>query len=891
MTKQMHRRSRRIEYLKEEYLLKQTGITKSQLQVYALKELLDNGIDADEDNNIQPIIKINIKYKNKTFILSVENETPFPEEEIDNILDLDNYYGTKHYRKYLKRGAQGNALKTLIGWCSTQNNLVELHTGNNIHKLGFKISELDVESIHEIIQTDKIIKGTKVLIKLNIDEDFLLSSLTLSLLNYIMCNPNVIFKIKLDGKKINNDCVGNIQKYKGKDNIYFYTEENFKDLIIAEKDIFKRTKKRLSIINFCKRFDSLSSNRLTSALLKNIGVKWIDELEEKNYQKLYNNMLALSRRIKPKKLGKIGKEQFKKRVEEIYEIKIKDDDIKYKYVANDGDKIPFILEGFCVFHEKIEERRIIFCINNTITYDLPTLEDLEIQGYYCSDLEDALNIYDVEYDSPACIIFHLYSPNIIFRDYGKSDFVIGDNEAFNEGMKKIIYCLFNSYCKEKKRKHRNDGRIREDMRKNQKARERAEEEREKSEMYESPKNEEDYELQELFNASEGQLRYWFKPTQSNQLCNKKALMRATLIAQSKDCRNKKLEAVPLRSRTWYGAVKPILSRADPIALTKEGSKWDGKTSNILSDLVEEGKVSYDDYKVFDTSRQKRLSSVVYDEIIIFVEKNGMYPIIKKVADVYDIKVMSGGGYSGGLATWELVKYIKYNEDKDKKYFVILLTDLDPHGFRIYREFTEKITWMMERIGRFNVDYERIGINQEHISEQELEISKYRLKKDKNMTIEEFDNWCSEYGIMGEDGNYYGLEIEAITEPEKLRKILVNKLKELCKAEEMYKHFMEEQIENLPEDVANDILEQLKEVIVNAGKEILEWWNKQKDKEFDERELPEEELLPNTAIEGDDLIIDNEDNEDKLKKKVISKFKRKGLDIKTIINKLNKNRKK
>ncbi len=49
MNNQMHRRSRKIEYLEEEYLLKQMGISKSQIPIYILKELLDNGIDADED--------------------------------------------------------------------------------------------------------------------------------------------------------------------------------------------------------------------------------------------------------------------------------------------------------------------------------------------------------------------------------------------------------------------------------------------------------------------------------------------------------------------------------------------------------------------------------------------------------------------------------------------------------------------------------------------------------------------------------------------------------------------------------------------------------------------------------------------------------------------------
>ena len=882
MTQQiMHRRSRKIEYLEEEYLLKQMGISKNQIPIYILKELLDNGIDADEDNGLEPMINVWFNIENKTLKLSIKNRADFPEKEIDNILDLDNYYGTKHYRKYLKRGAQGNALKTIIGYCSTQNKTVKLQINNKIHEIGFVINDLDIKIIHNIITSEIKINGTKISLEFEFDgldgDEF-----TNFIDNYVLCNQNVQFKIRFKEQEISYNKVGDIKKYNKKDNIQFYNKDNFRKLILAEQDLYNRTKQRLSIINFCKRFDSLSSNRITKKLIKEINVKWIDELTEEDYNKLYENMIILSKKFNPKNLGEIGKETFKKRLEDFYGIELSEHDIKYKKIFCEDNGVPFVIEGFSLFHENIKESKEHFYINNTPTYDLPDLENVneinEIKGVGFLSFTDALGYYNVGYDTPIHSMFHVYCPNITFRDYGKSDFVIGDNKNFGESMVKVIHSLFSDYYKQSKRKRKDSELMRKYAEEDRKQRKKVDEEKENSKKYSEPKYEENYTFEELLNASEGELRYWFKSNKENQLCNKKALIRAVLISYAKHCKKLKLEPVILRTRIWYGAIKPILSRAEPSAITGK-TKYSGVTSNILSDLVQEGKVSYDDYQVFDESRKKRLTSKVYDEIILFVEKNGAYSIIEKLANVYDIKLFAGGGYSGTLAVWELVKYIKQNET-DKKKFVILMGDYDPHGFRICKDFINTIKWM-----GLNVDYERLGINPEHISKKEIETAKYILKKDKNMTEEEYTSWCNNYAIKGDDGEYYGLEMEAITEPYVLRKIVVDKLIKLCNPHILYNKIMKEQMNTLHSDVTDSLLSDLNYILNDIGLNIMN-----KEKKFDRRKTPKKSLLPELAIKGKSLEITNQDNHKRLKLMVIEELKKYNFDFDNLTKQL-KNRKK
>jgi len=881
----MHRKSRNIEFLEVDNLLKQMGISKSQIPVYILKELLDNGIDADEDNNIEPKINVWFDIKDKTLKLSVENQTPFPENEIDNILDLDNYYGTKTYRKYLKRGAQGNALKTIIGFASTQNKTIKLQTKNKIHELGFYVNGLDAEKIHNITETDNEVIGTKIYLEIIFDyleED----EFTEFMDDYVLSNQNVEFNFDVSGTNVRYDKIDNLNRYNKKDNIKFYKLEDFNKLILAEQDLSKRTNQKLSIINFCKRFDSLSSNRITTQLLKNIDVKWINELTENDSETLYNNMKQLSKEFKTKNLGEVGKEAFKKRVERLHGIELSEHNIKYKKVFAEDNGIPFVIEGFSVFHESIDQNKNSFYINNTPTYDLPVLENIsELNGndinYYSMNLSEALSYYNLSYDSPVHSIFHVYCPNVTFRDYGKSDFVIGDSKNFGEKIKKVFDTLFLAYYKESKRKRKDSELMRKYAEQERRARELTEQERLNEEKYPPRQSEDDYEFEVLFNASEGELRYWFKSDREDQMCNKNALIRAVLISYSKYCRKQELEPVVLRTRVWYRAVKPILLRAEPMAIENTNVKvnWSGVTSNILSDLVQEGKVSYDDYQVFDNSREKRLSSSVYDEIILFVEKNGAYPIVERLAEVYDIKLFAGGGYSGTLAVHELVKYIKRNETNKKK-FVILMGDYDPHGFRICNNFIETIGWM-----GLNVDYERVGINPKHLSKNELETSKYLIKKDKNMTHEEYKNWCDNHGIKGENDKYYGLEIEAVTEPDKLRKIIVDKLIQLCEPKLMYKKIMKNQIEGLPHSITESLLRELDTLLTKIGDDIIE-----KDKNFDKRKLPKDDLLSDTAIKGESLHISNCENSKKLKNLVLKELKKYNVDIGNLTKQL-KNRKK
>src|ERR1700730_6102719 len=118
--------NREYDFVRMEGLYRATGRPAHEWDIYILKELIDNALDADESlwrHNLQqaPSLHIHLEYISvppplcQQLLVRVSNRAPFPVHQVQDILATQWYTSRKAFIKGLTRGALGNALKTLLG--------------------------------------------------------------------------------------------------------------------------------------------------------------------------------------------------------------------------------------------------------------------------------------------------------------------------------------------------------------------------------------------------------------------------------------------------------------------------------------------------------------------------------------------------------------------------------------------------------------------------------------------------------------------------------------------------------------------------------------------------------------------------------------------------------
>jgi hypothetical protein len=113
--------------------------------------------------------------------------------------------------------------------------------------------------------------------------------------------------------------------------------------------------------------------------------------------------------------------------------------------------------------------------------------------------------------------------------------------------------------------------------------------------------------------------------------------------------------------------------------------------------------------IYDTIEQYRLdrqkSQKVYIEL--WVEKDALSGVLKKITSYYHIKLMVNRGYSSCTAMYDAYKRLLNNYDKD--IYILYLGDHDPSGLDMIRD-------IKERLIEFGIkpNVKQIGLNMEQI---------------------------------------------------------------------------------------------------------------------------------------------------------------------------------
>ncbi|HYT42002.1 MAG TPA: ATP-binding protein, partial [Methylomirabilota bacterium] len=458
--------NRESDYVRLEGLYRTTGRSAHEWDLYILKELIDNALDADEflwrdDPALFPSLYIHLEYitvpspQCQQLIIHVANRASFPVEKIEAIFNTRWYSSEKAFVKGITRGALGNALKTLLGIpYALHNRLADDWKPDlkplsicchNIEYLPRYIVDSMGQAIHLNIEKRSCKPVTGTLISVGLDYFVqeiprTLEELELLAQLYHLCNPHARFDWKVE---IGSQTWTGVytargdwsNKYQGLSPIKWYSQTAFKELLGAlyRKQFGDEKDHKLPLKTVCQYFAGFNNrDAKTSHYLNNkndiIQVLWQNSITQNDINgpvatELHKLLSKHSPHFDASRLGCIGEEYMLAIIAKNLSI---EGNIKYKAVIEEGrdSGIPFVIE-LAVASLQQGKRQIWTAINFSPTYSDPFLGRwLSTPGYPAEPvlgLRGLLDAYSINEDAPFIFFFHLICPNIEHTEFSKTE--------------------------------------------------------------------------------------------------------------------------------------------------------------------------------------------------------------------------------------------------------------------------------------------------------------------------------------------------------------------------------------------------------------------------------------------------------------------------------------
>ena len=143
------RTSRLLEFCSRKELVAQTGHEPDAWPLVVLKELVDNALDACEEAGIAPEVRIKLSHSSITV---ADNGPGIAPETIASILDFTTRTSSREAYVSPTRGAQGNALKTILAMPFVLDGAVGrvgIISRGIRHKITFKIDQIRQQPVIE----------------------------------------------------------------------------------------------------------------------------------------------------------------------------------------------------------------------------------------------------------------------------------------------------------------------------------------------------------------------------------------------------------------------------------------------------------------------------------------------------------------------------------------------------------------------------------------------------------------------------------------------------------------------------------------------------------------------------------------------------------------------
>jgi DNA topoisomerase VI subunit B len=428
--RQVFTTSRLLEFCSQKELVLQTGHPVEQWPLVVLKELMDNALDACEEADVAPAIKVEVRDGSITV---TDNGPGLAPETVDSLLEFSVRVSSREAYVSPTRGAQGNALKTLVAMpfaLDGASGTTTIEARGVRHLIKFSVDNLrQTPRVDRSEEPSNVKTGTSITVHLASPKVAEARSRFLQIASdYTRLNPHLSLEIAWEADRWVIKAIDPAwRKWRPSDptSAHWYDTERFERLIAAYVADDQDRGRARTIREFVSEFRGLSGSAKQRAVLVSTGMARMALADlfgggEANHQaiaKLLSAMKGTTRPVKPQDLGPISEACFiKKFVEHHPDMR----SFKYTKTLRDDDGIPAVVEivfGYCA---NSQSRRIITGVNWSVGINDP----FKNLGPYSQSLDGVLNRLYAGRQEPIVIIVHLACPRISYTDRGKGSLVL-----------------------------------------------------------------------------------------------------------------------------------------------------------------------------------------------------------------------------------------------------------------------------------------------------------------------------------------------------------------------------------------------------------------------------------------------------------------------------------
>jgi DNA topoisomerase VI subunit B len=423
------RTSRLLDFASERELVAQTGHHRDAWPLVIVKELVDNGIDACEEAGIAPVIKVTA---DDTDIKVEDNGPGLPAKTIESVLDFSVRVSSREAYISPTRGAQGNALKTIVAMpfvVHGERGHVEIEALGSRHLIDMTVDRIRQEPVigHKF---ESIPEKTGTLVRVewpdlacSIGEDTRSRFLQIAE-DFAWINPHLEITVDWFGEAVTvKPTDRSWAKWKPSDptSPHWYSAENLERLIAGYIAHDQDNGRERTVREFVSEFRGLSGTAKQKQVLDATGLARESlscmvtgsGLDRGKVDRLLATMKEQSKPIKPDMLGVIGKEHFRQRFSAIG---CEMESFDYRKVIDTTDGAPWIVETAFGWCPEANSRRLVTGVNWSPGIVNPFRE----LGRFGQSLDTILSQQRASRNEPVVLVLHMSCPRVEYTDRGKS---------------------------------------------------------------------------------------------------------------------------------------------------------------------------------------------------------------------------------------------------------------------------------------------------------------------------------------------------------------------------------------------------------------------------------------------------------------------------------------